>query len=120
MSSFTDPLVVIFLGKDRWMLAEEFDYRIGSEDSNRVIHCPKGMQTDFASIPKIFWNILSPYGKWGKAAIVHDYLYQTKGMGGELTRKDCDDIFLEAMGVLGVNWFTRHLMYRAVRCFAKW
>ena len=31
------------------------------------------------------------------AAALHDYLYETQGLGGLFTRKDCDEIFYEAM-----------------------
>ena len=112
MSSFTSPLVVEFLGKNKWRLSRTFEYRRGPD--NKAIRVPAGFTTDFASIPKMFWSILSPYGRWGKAAVVHDYLYY---INKEYTRKQADKIFKEAMGVLGVNWLIKGTMYRAVRWF---
>lgn len=61
MTSFTKPLIVTPLEDgERWELVEEFEYHVGSVDSNEVICVPQGFITDFASIPRIFWNILPP------------------------------------------------------------
>jgi hypothetical protein len=132
MSSFTDKLIVSPInGTGRWQLEAEFDYHVGTEESEIVIHVPSGFQTDFASIPQCFWSILPPWGRWGKPAVIHDYLYSKQGAlfanqryGRTIIydRKDCDEIFLEAMTVLGVNWLTRRIMYGAVRSFgwAAW
>ena len=96
-----------------WELLEPLEYHVGSPDSNDVILVPKGFPTDFASVPKIFWNIFPPYGRWSPAAVIHDFIYTY----AVYPRKKCDLIFLEAMGVMEVNWITRHTMYRAVRLF---
>ena len=74
---------------------------------------PAGFQTDFASIPRIFWNILPPIGPYAQAAVVHDYLYQQ----GFVDRKTAELTFLEIMKNDGVNCFVRYLMYAAVRVF---
>jgi hypothetical protein len=74
---------------------------------------PAGFETDFASIPKLFWSILPPNGKYTGAAVIHDFLYHHH----RYTRKRSDQIFREAMKVLGVNWLTRGIMYQAVRWF---
>jgi len=112
MSSFTSPLVVEFLGEGKWRLRHAFAYQL--EGSDKVVKVPVGFVTDFASIPKIFWSILSPYGKYGKAAVVHDWLYHHNK---EYDRKQADNIFKEAMKVLKVNWLTRGIVYNAVRWF---
>ena len=46
---------------------------------------------------------------------MHDYLYQT----GMYDREACDNIFLEAMLVLGVPEWKAIAMYKAVRIFGK-
>jgi hypothetical protein len=74
---------------------------------------PAGFETDFASVPRLFWNILPPIGLYTRAAIVHDYLYQT----GLVSRKEADLIFLQIMKTDEVDFFVRHLMYYAVRIF---
>lgn len=106
---------------EHWQLLEEFDYCVGSKESLEIIHIPLGFITDFASVPKIFWNILPPTGSYGKAAVVHDYLYSVLGdppiafMTGEYTRKECDMILKEAMVVLNCSWLCRTVVYNGVR-----
>lgn len=110
MSSFTKPLIVERVG-DKWKLHTPFEYRLGNSDE--VVRVPEGFVTDFASIPQAFWSILPPHGPYAAAAVVHDYLYKYH----KYTRKRSDQIFLEGMKVLGVNWFVRGIMYNAVRWF---
>uniref|UniRef100_A0A6H1ZSQ1 DUF1353 domain-containing protein n=1 Tax=viral metagenome TaxID=1070528 RepID=A0A6H1ZSQ1_9ZZZZ len=114
MSSFTSPLIVTPLDDGRtWKLVEPFRYHIGDRNSENIITIPEGFVTDFASVPSIFWTLIPPYGKWGKAAVVHDFLYQFQYR----TRKEADKIFLEAMGVLKVKNWRKYPMYLAVRWF---
>ncbi len=111
MSFNKEPLTVTQVSSILWKIEREITYHVGSPDSKDVIVVPKGFITDFASVP---WpaNMLIPLsGNHNMAAVVHDYLYcvQTR------TRLESDKIFLEALTVLGVNWFKRQIMYRAVR-----
>lgn len=114
MSQFTTPLIVELVGNNIWKLHEPFEYHVGSYPSNHIIQVPKGIITDFASVPKIFWGIISPIDKHGKAAVLHDYLYQINYMND---RKLCDEIFREAMVVLKVDNWKVVVMYQAVRVF---
>lgn len=127
MSSFTKPLRVEAVDERNWKLLEEFDYYIGELDSDEYVSVPVGYETDFATIPQIFWSIIPPWGKYGKAAVIHDFLctdgYYFRVVDGAklqvpVTRKEADDIFLEAMTVLGVDEVTRTAMYAAVRAYA--
>jgi len=112
MSSFTTPLIVTPLDNgSSWKLVEPFVYEEGGLGSEQKIEIPTGFITDFASVPRIFWNLISPWGRHGKAAVLHDFLYAT----GQFTRKRSDDILLEAMGVLGVPWIDRWTIYLGVR-----
>ena len=143
MSSFTTPLIVEKLNGGRyWRVVQEFTYRIGADGSPEHIDIPADFVTDFGSIPRPFWNMLSPTGKPGKAYVIHDGLYQGKGIQweyslqppGEMappiiisrvrqpTRKEADDILFEAMGVLGVNGVTKRIVYWGVRVggWAAW
>lgn len=79
---------------------------------------PKGMDTDYASIPRAFWSIVPPFGKHSLAALCHDSLYRTQGLERQLSRLQCDKEFEYAMRCGGVNPIKRALMYRAVRLFA--
>lgn len=114
MSSFTSPLVVTPLKDGRtWKLVRSFTYHVGNRYSRDVIRVPVGFTTDFASTPPCIWPLFPPWGKYGKAAVVHDYLYWVKLK----TRKEADDIFREAMVILGVSRMKVFLMYWAVRLF---
>jgi len=119
MSSFTNPLELRFLDRDikerPFELITPFDYHVGEEGSGDVITVPAGYRTDFASVPRIFWRIIPPVGRYGKAAVVHDWLYDTESR----PRKEADKIFLEAMEVLEVPKWKRKAMYYAVRWFAS-
>jgi hypothetical protein len=108
---FDNKLIVEKLddGKN-WRVVRQFIY---TTKAGRHITVPAGFVTDFASIPRGLWNIFPPTGKYGHAAVVHDYLYRQT----TLSRNECDKIFLEAMEDLQVGWFTRRLIYRAVRLF---
>jgi hypothetical protein len=84
-------------GRD-WMIFETIEYSIGN--SGVIIIVPKGFVTDYASIPKPLWSFgLSPHGKYGKAAIVHDYLYWKQ----DCTRMQSDNLLLIAMKESGVS-----------------
>ena len=127
-------------------LIEEFDYDVGVLGSGDTIHVPKGFVTDFASIPhvpiallglvavflgnwlgNIWLSILGACiifcivqlpnaGKYGKAAVLHDRIYQTHSR----TRREADSIFKEAMLVSGTLPITAFVIWLAVRLFGFW
>lgn len=113
MSSFTTPLSLEFGDDGSWTVNQEFVYHIGGQDSGMAVVVPVGFKTDFASIPRLFWRILPPIGEYGKAAVVHDFLYASQTG----SREWCDGVFLEAMTVLNVPAWKRYAMYHAVRFF---
>lgn len=113
MSSFTKPLTVTKAGPRTWRVSRAFDYYVGDPRDGDRVSVPEGFITDFASVPRPFWVILPPDGEYTQAAVVHDYLYSTR----QRLRRECDRIFYEAMGVLGVPAWKRAVMYRAVRLF---
>lgn len=114
MSSFTKPLKIIPVIEkgiyNKWELEESFVYY--TEDGEYII-IPKGYRTDFASVPKMFWSIIPPWGRYGKAAVVHDYLCDIRDRPSEEVHR----IFNEAMGVLGVPNPRKWVMYQAVKWF---
>lgn len=114
MSTFTSELIVSPLDSGKhWRLEEEFSYHVGEYPSDDIVTVPKGHITDFASIPRLFWRILPPWGKYGKASVIHDYLCDTRMRSSKETHR----IFYEAMGVLGVKRWKKEVMYRAVKWF---
>jgi hypothetical protein len=130
MSSFIDPLIVEPNDDEsQWTLHAPFRYWLDGLHKGDVITIPAGFQTDFASIPRALWSILPPTGRYGKAAVLHDFLYQNLGLVRinptveaeaivkRFTRAECDGIFRDAMLVLGVSSFTAYAMWVAVRAF---
>ena len=119
MAKFLSELIVKKIDARSWMLYTPFEYRVGHKDSDEVIKVPREFLTDFASIPRIFWTVLPPDGKYTGAAVIHDYLYSLRGElpKRRYTRKRCDQIFLEAMEVLDVSLWRRSTIYRCVRLF---
>ena len=120
-SSFVTPLDVEFLDGKTWRLAAPFEFM--SEVTESVIDIPDGFLTDFASIPRVLWAALPPTGPYGKAAVVHDYLYQTMDATTHLvTRKEADQVLKEGMEVLGIGRVTRFAIYAGVRLggWAAW
>jgi len=135
-SPFTKPLIVKYVGEKNkiaiWELQESFEYHINTYPSEDIIFVNKGFQTDFASIPKILWNIFPPTGKYVKAAVIHDYLTSNKGKISlkdplseslikykEYTKKEVDLIFKEAMDVLDVSKFVKYIVWKSVSLFGN-
>ncbi|ECG6032325.1 DUF1353 domain-containing protein [Salmonella enterica subsp. enterica serovar Eastbourne] len=114
MSRFTTPAILEMLDHYRWRVYEPFEFYL-SDDNRDVISVPAGFVTDLASVPRIFWTLLPPDGKYAKAAIIHDYLYDN----ALRTKKEADRIFLDGMRVLGVPEWKRIVMYLAVRWFGR-
>ena len=79
----------------------------------KKIEVPPGTITDLASVPRMFWRVFPPFGRYSLAAIVHDHLYRSNPYN--MKRKKADEVFLSAMQELGVSWLTRTLVHRAVR-----
>ena len=78
---------------------------------------PTGMRTDFASVPRAFVWFLPRYGRYTKAAILHDYLWRHRvadGTGG-VSRRDADGLFRRVMRELDVPFLRRWIMWAAVR-----
>lgn len=97
--------------KVKWKLKEQVVYTL--EDTQEQILVPKGFSTDLASIPRTLWVFYAPFGKYSRAAVVHDYLYRTQTK----TRKESDKIFYKAMKDDGVATGIRHQVYLMVRLF---
>ena len=111
------------LGKDYWIVKKAFRYNLDGIGVQQVI-VPKSYLTDGASVPRPFWGFFPPWGRYGQAAVLHDWLCEYLGFWenskdwNKISRKRCDQIFNEAMGDLGVNKFTRLAMYNAVNIYS--
>ncbi|MFK7942349.1 MAG: DUF1353 domain-containing protein [Paracoccaceae bacterium] len=114
MSSFTTPLRVEVLSKESAgrttaRLLESFAYY---DEAGNTYWVPEGAETDFASVPRIFWGIAPPFGRYAKAAVLHDDMCRDpRG----LSRRQVDDMFYDAMLVLKVNSVLAWSMWAGVR-----
>lgn len=126
MTKFTTPLIVEHLddGKN-FRIHEPFKYWFmwpldaKPEDQQKVeIEVHANFITDFASIPRWLWWLYNPTGPYGKAAVIHDYIYRNVFLlrpdGEQYTKEEADLIFKEAMKILPVSNFTISAMYLAV------
>lgn len=82
-----------------------------------AITIPAGYRCDFASVPKLLWFWLPPLGRYQRAALLHDWLYDQHRRDGLGSRAKTDAVFLRQMKRDGVGWRTRWTMYLAVRAF---
>lgn len=118
-----DPGASKALGKDYWRVLNDFSFIV--EELEGYVYIPRGYLSDGASVPRIFWNVIPPWGRYGQAVIVHDYLCENlmmEGYGGvkvEVTRKQADDILDTAMKELAVNSITRKLIMLGVSTYRR-
>jgi hypothetical protein len=94
-----------------WSILRELGYQ-AKVDRFSV---PIDQRTDFASVPRVFAWFLPRYGRYTKAAVLHDYLWNVAVPEGRLNRLDADGIFRQAMRELGVPFLRRWIMWAAVR-----
>ena len=95
-------------------------------NGNKVI-INKGFEFDGSSSPRFLWWLVPSYGDFFFAAVIHDYLYQTKYMsvdlGSEFARKFADkemriwSVLLNSK-TIGKK-LDNHLRYYAVKWFGK-
>jgi hypothetical protein len=118
MVKFEDALDVRPLDDgSNWLVLEDFyydtDVRLSGPNVLRIV-VPKGFVTDFASIPRALWAVVGgpADGKYRKIAVVHDWLYRTKGLA---TRPEADAVLLEGMKFSGCSWLQRSVIYSGVR-----
>jgi hypothetical protein len=95
-----------------WIVLEPVVYVIG-DTSDRIV-VPAGFVTDLASIPRAFWGppfYLTPAGQYGRAAIIHDYLYWSQ----KCSRDQADRLLIIAMKESNVGTFDEDVIYRGVQ-----
>lgn len=114
------------LGADYWVVNKQFTC-ILDHNNEQYVTIPQGFLTDGASVPRMFWTFFPSWGKYGQAACVHDFLCEyliisDNGKIRNITRVECDKIFLKLMTEMQIGKTKRLLMYWGVsmfRIFAK-
>lgn len=119
MSSFTRPFEVMVhnvpLSERPFEVSEGFLFYSKQYGD---INIPVGYRSNFADIPRIFWGVIPPCGRYSKATIIHDWLIENKDLHS-FTYQEINNIFLEAMEVLGVHVITRSTIYWSVSFYWK-
>jgi hypothetical protein len=99
-----------------WYLLEPFLYNCDGVPSDnsfiqpKTIMVPAGFVTDFASVPRSLWSLYPPWGSYGLAAILHDFLYWSQ----TYPRSYADNILRQAMNSSHVDSVTTQAIYEAV------
>lgn len=126
MSAFTGEITITSLAADWrcWRLEQPLVYEVGALGSGRVITVPVGFVTDGASVPRPLWAVLPVWGRYSRAAVVHDYLCRLLARGlphpQAPTRRAADAIFAEAMTACGVGPLTRRVLWFGARLGPAW
>jgi hypothetical protein len=95
-------------------LTRNLTYHTGT----RTITAKRGFITDFASVPRILWPMVSPLGKVTLPSIIHDWCY-TYGWEEGISRKEADKIFYNAMRDCNISAFSANIIWASVRLFAR-
>ena len=96
------------------VLLADYVYSINGYD----ITIFKGFVTDGASVPHSLQWLYNPFGRYIKAAVVHDYLYSAYNNTG-INRTLADKIFNFIMKEINIDSKIRRKFYIAVRCFGE-
>lgn len=122
MASFLTPLIVKKIGAQLWELYEPLVFY--SDMYSGSLIAPKGMVTNFASIPRFLWVQYPPVDIYDPCATIHDGAYQNSlltatGLKIHAIKAVADNLFYEALIAVGVHKSQAIAMYNAVRLFGK-
>lgn len=117
----------------KWRLVQNWHFKLEKNDEIVEIVLPEDFRFDGASIPRIFWFILSPVGLLLIPGLIHDYGYRfnqlwQKNVNGEIEpymksagRKAWDDLFntvgKQVNGFAGIDYIA-WIGLRLGGCFA--
>ncbi len=107
------PIFYVFVDMDYYCLLSGMEWTSALQLSSLVV--PKGFVTDFASVPRLFWSLLPPMGRYGYAALFHDFVYWQQ----LTTRAQADGFFRALMTELCVPPWKREVMFWGLRLFGS-
>jgi hypothetical protein len=124
MSVEYDQLASTGLKTDYWVVTQAFRFYLDDIADEKWVEVPAGYLSDGASVPRVFWDLIPPWGAYGQAAVVHDWLcehltIEVKGVITAITRADADRALKQGMIALNVPRWKRNVIYIAVRTYAK-
>lgn len=122
-----EPLLLYLENEGIWITVKEY------YDPTEHIKIPAEYKTDLASIPRIFWSVIPPYGLSERAPLNHDWFYGHAGLetdffddngnkvfSRKVSKKEADAIFLKLMEEEHIKKWKRIVAYYAVHWFGIW
>lgn len=109
--------VLTYVGRGRYLTVGPTEYVGGAQ----VLTIPDGFSTDLASVPRLFWSLLPPDGRYEDAAVLHDWLCvqlaeaHARDARPRVNERDTDGLFRRVMREGGVGLVTRWIMWVGVR-----
>ena len=113
MSNFTNDLKVLLSG-NKVITLEQIEFYIEINGVRKNFFVPQFYKSDLASIPRILWTVIPPFGKYNKAGLCHDFMYE-----GVVSRSEADLGFKQLLIANDVNIILANLMFLGVRLFGK-
>ncbi|WP_008544410.1 DUF1353 domain-containing protein [Bradyrhizobium sp. CCGE-LA001] len=110
-------ILLPFGDQNWWVVYRAIGWLPDASDGPGVVRVdvPQGFVTDLASVPNYLWAVLQKTGRYGNAAIYHDYLYWEQ----QCSREVADRVFDRAMVEMDVDSITRNLIWAGVRVFGS-
>lgn len=125
---FDQPLIIAYDSEESerqndkiWRVISGFRYYYPHQGSLGVFEVPEGFYTDGASVPRWLWSLVPPWGSYGQAAVLHDFMLVTRSIYinekyEPIPMSLINRIFYRSMKQLGEPRIVRYPMYVAVRC----
>ena len=98
-------------GPGIWFVDRDYRIEYTRGGATTLLVVPKGMPTNFASVPWFGRMVVPVSGRLTEASVVHDFCYA----GKVLSRFESDWLFLTGMRAAGVRPWRRWIAYLAVR-----
>ena len=131
---------LIPVNDSEFVLMEDYIYSWSIDGKRYRVTVFHGFVTDIASVPRLAWSLtgIKPDGLQRAAAVVHDLLYQWRGLpqlpagivqvfdegvqewrdaDKRWTREQCDQMFRQIMSEAGESPWRVNVMFWAVRMF---
>lgn len=106
-----------------FIVVEDYTVTWSNGTTEHTLTVPRGMLTDFASVPAPLRGIVSRTGPWLEATVIHDFLtiawISIDGEGTRARRRFADDIMRAAMTNKVSRW-KKGLIYWSVRLAGWW
>ncbi len=107
----SSDLTVRARGEDTWVLVDPLVY----EGRWQRFVVPAQFETDFATVPRLVVWLVPRFGRYTRAAILHDWLCTVGIVTGAVTSRQADGLFRRALRESGVPVLRRWLMWCGVR-----